>query len=123
MYKISLIDMPFANIQLPSIALTQIRSVTESRFAGKVSVDIISLSHDFANYVGLDCYQYISNSMQALYAGLGDWFFRQEAFPQLPDNAKPYLQRYFWGKGQDQERVKDLIVQKRPKLDAYLDEL
>jgi ribosomal peptide maturation radical SAM protein 1 len=123
MYKISLVDMPFANIQTPSIALAQIRSVTQSQFLGKVSIDFASLSHDFAKYLGIGLYRYISNSMQALYAGLGDWFFRQEAFPQLPDNTEKYIHRYFWGKSGDEQQVKDLIAQKRPKLDAYMDEL
>jgi hypothetical protein len=49
--------------------------------------------------VGVELYQYISTSMQSFYAGLGDWFFRLEAFPQLPDNTQQYLQRYFRGKG------------------------
>lgn len=123
MYKISLVDMPFANVELPSIALTQIRSIIQSRFMEKVSVEIVSISHDFAKYLGIDRYQYISTSMQALYAGLGDWFFREQAFPQLPDNTEKYLQRYFWGKGEDERKIKDLIAQKRPNLDAYLDEL
>jgi ribosomal peptide maturation radical SAM protein 1 len=123
MYKISLINMPFANVKLPSIALTQIRSITQSQLPGKVSINIHSLSHDFAKHLGIDCYQYVSDSMQALYAGLGDWFFRQQAFPQLPDNTEQYLQRYFWGKGAEEQQVKDLVVQKRLNLDAFLDEL
>jgi ribosomal peptide maturation radical SAM protein 1 len=123
MFRISLINMPFADLQLPSIALTQIRSVTQSQFPGEVSVNIATLTHDFAKYLGVERYQYISNSMQALYAGLGDWLFRLEAFPQLPDNTRQYLQRYFWGKGENEQRVKDLIAQKRSSLGAYLDEL
>src|SRR5215475_1552335 len=109
MYRIVLVNMPFANIELPSIALTQIKSITQSRFPGKVSVDIASLNHDFAEYLNINRYQYISASMQALYAGLGDWFFRQQAFPQLPDNAGKYLQRYFWGKSDEERQVKDMI--------------
>lgn len=123
MYKISLVDMPFANLQLPSLALTQIKSITQARFPGRVTIDVVPLTHDFAKHIGIDLYQYVSASMQSLYAGLGDWFFRQQAFPQLPDNTDQYLQRYFWGKGRDEEQVKDLIKRKRPTLDAFLDEL
>ena len=123
MYKISLVDMPFANLQLPSLALTQIRSITQAKLPGRVTIDIAPLTHDFARYLGIDRYQYISTSMQALYAGLGDWFFRQQAFPELPDNTGQYLERYFWGKGRDEEQVKDLIEQKRPALDVFMDEL
>ncbi|HKX32258.1 MAG TPA: RiPP maturation radical SAM C-methyltransferase [Blastocatellia bacterium] len=123
MFRISLINMPFADLQLPSIALTQIKSLIQSQFPGEVSIDIATLTHDFAGHVGLESYQYISTSMQSFYAGLGDWFFRLEAFPQLPDNTQPYLQRYFWGKSEDEQRLKDLIAKKRPSLGAYLDEL
>src|SRR5262249_7960108 len=123
MYKISLVDMPFANLYLPSIALTQIRSVIQSHFPETVSVEIVFLTHDFAKYVSVDGYQYISNSMQALYAGFGDWFFRKQAFPQLPDNTKEYLQRFYWGKSEEDQQVKALVAQKRPALGAFMDEL
>jgi ribosomal peptide maturation radical SAM protein 1 len=123
MFRISLINMPFADLQLPSIALTQIRSLTQSQFPGEVSVNIATLTHDFAKYMGVERYQYISASMQALHSGLGDWLFRPEAFPQLPDNTQRYLQRYFRGEGEAEQHVKDLIAKKRPFLGAYLDEL
>jgi ribosomal peptide maturation radical SAM protein 1 len=115
--------MPFANIELPSIALTQIRYITQAEFPGRVSVNIVPLNHDFAKYLGIDRYQLVSTSMQALYAGLGDWFFRQQAFPELPDNSEKYIQRFFWGKGSQEQQVRDMIEQKRPNLDTYLDEL
>ncbi len=121
--KISLVNMPFANIELPSIALTQIRSIVQNQFPGKVSIDIVPLNHDFAKYLGTDRYRYVSTSMQALYAGLGDWFFRQQAFPHLPDNTEKYLRRYFWGKTEDEQHVKEMIQQKRPGLDEYMDQL
>jgi ribosomal peptide maturation radical SAM protein 1 len=115
--------MPFANIQLPSIALTQLRSIIRSQFPDGLSIDIACLGHDFAKYLGIDQYAYISNSMQALYAGLGDWFFKQLAFPQSPDNTEKYLQRYFWGKSEEELRIKAMIAEKRPMLGAHLDEL
>jgi ribosomal peptide maturation radical SAM protein 1 len=123
MYKIFLVDMPFSSLTLPSIALTQIKSIIQSQFPEKVSVDIACLNHDFAKYIGIDCYQSVCDSMHNLYAGLGDWFFRQQAFPQLPDNTEKYLQRYFWGKSSNKEQIKNLIAQKRPNLGAFMDEL
>jgi ribosomal peptide maturation radical SAM protein 1 len=123
MYRILLVNMPFANLVSPSIALTQLKSITESRFAGRVSIDIIYPGHDFAKYIGVDVYNYIANSMQALYAGLGDWFFRKAAFPELPDNTESYLRRFFWHQSQEAQRVKELIASKRPSLDAYLEQL
>ena len=85
MYKIALINMPFADLSLPSIALTQLKFVVEQRFGDAVSVDIHYLSHDFANYLGLDLYESITNSADAQNAGLGDWFFRQTAFSRAAE--------------------------------------
>jgi magnesium-protoporphyrin IX monomethyl ester (oxidative) cyclase len=115
--------MPFSSIEAPSLALTQIRSVIQSQFPGEISVEIAPLNHDFAKYVGIELYQYITVSGQALYSGLGDWFFRQQAFPDLPDNTEQYIQRYFWDKSEISRQIKDLIIEKRPKLGVYLDEL
>ena len=46
MYKIALINMPFADLQLPSIALTQLKAVVEQRFKDQVSVNIYYLLND-----------------------------------------------------------------------------
>ena len=123
MYTISLVNMPFATIELPSIALAQIKSLLQSQFGDRVSVRIIHANHDFAKFLGLDAYRFVSASMQALYAGLGDWFFRRQAFPELPDNTDKYLRRYFWEKSGEQQLVKKMIEQKLPALGAYMDEL
>lgn len=123
MYTISLVNMPFVNIELPSIALAQIKSLLQSQFEKKVSVRIIHANHDFARFLGLDTYRFVSTSMQSLYAGLGDWFFRRQAFPELPDNTDKYLRRYFWNKTREQQLVKEMIEQKLPALSAYMDEL
>lgn len=123
MFRICLVTMPFANLAIPSIALTQLRAITRERFAGKVSVEIVYLTHDFGQYLGLEDYNWVSNSMDALYAGLGDWFFRAAAFPELADNTDSYLRRFFPQGGANVDRVKQLIARKRPKLDQYLDTL
>jgi ribosomal peptide maturation radical SAM protein 1 len=123
MYKITLINMPFADCSLPSIALTQLKSLVETQFPEKVSVDIVYLNHDFANYFGSDRYTYIGFSMSSMYAGLGDWLFRHLAFPSLPDNTEKYLQRFFWGKTKDIQLAREIIAEKRPNLGAFMDEL
>jgi len=123
MFRIALINMPFTNLELPSIALTQIRSVCQQRFGDKVSVDIHYLSHDFAKYMGFDCYEYLGRSFGALNAGLGDWFFRQAAFPDLPDNTERYLERYFPARNPERQQLTAWIEEKRPGLDAFMDQL
>jgi ribosomal peptide maturation radical SAM protein 1 len=123
MCKVCLIDMPFANVRFPSIALTQLASLVRAKLGNKVSVEVIYISHDFAKFTGVDLYQYISQSIEPLYAGLGDWFFREVAFPDLPDNTEKYLRRFYWAKGKQTQQVKNLIAEKRPILNQYMDDL
>lgn len=123
MRRVSLVNMPFSNLGLPSIALTQLKAVVEEQFSERVSVEVLYLSHDFAKYLGLDFYDYLTNSMESLNTGLGDWFFRQAAFPDLPDNTDKYMSRYFPGKHSEVARIKDLVSKYRAGIDAFLDML
>jgi ribosomal peptide maturation radical SAM protein 1 len=123
MYRITLINMPFANLSLPSIALTQLKAVVESQFKEQVSIDLLYLNHDFANYLGLDLYDLIVNSKESQNSGLGDWFFRQTAFPNLSDNASVYLSRYFPLHTEQMNQLKELVLEKRRGLSNFLESL
>ena len=123
MYKIILINMPFANLSLPSIALTQLKAVVESQFTEQVSVKLLYLNHDFANYLGLDLYDLIVNSKESQNSGLGDWLFRQTAFPDLPDNASVYLSRYFPFYTEQMNQLRELVLEKRSGLNSFLESL
>ena len=56
MYRVTLINMPFATVRLPSIALTQLKSVLEDRFGDEVAVRLLYLNHDFATLLGFGLY-------------------------------------------------------------------
>ncbi|HUF62077.1 MAG TPA: hypothetical protein VMN36_08375 [Verrucomicrobiales bacterium] len=96
MFRIALVNMPFAGVHLPSIALTQLESVLSRTLNGGTATKVLYLNHDFAGHFGANAYKRISNSVQATESGFGDWLFRQVAFPHLDDNADEYLQRYAW---------------------------
>lgn len=123
MYRIALINMPFADLQLPSIALTQLKAVVSQRFKDQVSVEVYYLNHDFAKYLTVDLYDLITSSADAQNAGLGDWFFRQSAFPDQPNNAGPYLSRYFPFHTEEMNTLKSRILEKRRGLDHFLESL
>jgi ribosomal peptide maturation radical SAM protein 1 len=123
MYRIALINMPFANLSMPSIALTQLKTVVESKFKDQVSVGVDYLNHDFANYLGFDFYGLIIGTADSQNAGLGDWFFRQTAFPDLPNNAGAYLSRYFPFRTAEMNTLKSRTLEKRRGLDHFLDSL
>ncbi len=123
MLRISLLNMPFANLALPSLALTQIEQVLQAAFRDRVFIEIIYINQDFGKHLGPDFYAYLATSMESLNAGLGDWFFRQEAFPALSDNFDKYFERYFPSTTTEGLRLKSLIAQKRLGLGAFLDDL
>lgn len=123
MYRIVLINMPFANLRLPSIALTQLQSRVLSVLGSRVSVEVLNLNQDFAKYLGLDLYNHLTDSAGSQNGGLGDWFFRQAAFPDLPNNAEKYFERYMPLRTQETLRVKERIVQTRDGLDAFINKL
>ena len=123
MYRIALINMPFANLHMPSIALTQLKSIVEERFKDEVTVDIYYLNHDFANYLGLELYNRITESADSQNSGLGDWFFRQIAFPDQTNNTGIYLSRYFPYHTEEMNTLKSRVMEKRRGLDHFMDSL
>jgi len=114
--------MPFANLQMPSIALTQLKSVVESRCKDQVTVEVFYLNHDCAHYFGRDLYGAILGA-DGQNSGLGDWMFRQAAFPDRANNVSLYLSRYFPLQNTEMNSLKSAILEKRRGLDRFLDTL
>ena len=123
MYKIALINMPFAGLQMPSLALTQLKSVVEAEFKDRVAVEILYLNHDFAHYLGIELSQMLTLSSEAHVSDVGDWLFRQVAFPDLPDNTEAYFRRFFPTRTPQIEGMKRTVLQKRQGLDAFMSSL
>lgn len=121
--EIGLINMPFAAANLPSIALTQLKSIVRERLGDRVSVVIHYLNHDFVQYMGKDLYSFMSDSMDAHNSGIGDWLFRQLAFPDAPDNASAYFQRFFPYRTPQHTAFKEQILEKRRGFDAFFNTL
>jgi ribosomal peptide maturation radical SAM protein 1 len=120
MFRIALVNMPFSAVNMPSIALTQLQSAAERRFGAQVAVEICYLSNDFCRRLGSEPYRHICD--EAAYSGLGDWLFRQAAFPWAPDNGAEYGQRHF--PAHDVRRAGfERLLQFRGNLDPILDEL
>lgn len=123
MFRICLINMPFAALNSLSIGLAQLKSVLDDAYGDRVSVEVLYLSHDFAHFFGVDLYQSIAQSGQHHNTALGDWLLRQVAFPDLPDNTQEYLARYYPFQDEQTKRLKATIREQRPLLDEFLDEL
>ena len=123
MFKISLINMPFAALNLPSIGLTQIQSVVNEQFGERVSVEICYANQDFGRYLGVDPYGFIASGMESHNSGLGEWFFRQAAFPELPDNLDRYFKRYFPHHNEQTRMYRTFIEEKKAQFDIVLSQI
>ena len=123
MYRIALINMPFAAINMPSLALTQLKAVVDAKCPNEVSVEIIYLNQEFAHYLGVEPYENVAPQVEHYESGLGDWFFRQVAFPEAPDNTEAYLRRFYAAQTKEGQIFKNYVRQKRQGLDAFLGKL
>jgi ribosomal peptide maturation radical SAM protein 1 len=123
MFSIALVNMPFAALNLPSIGLTQLRSVLNSKFKAHVAVEIHYLNQDFAQYFGVDFYKSITGSLEHHGSGFGDWVFRPAAFPDLPDNAEQYFRRYYPHHNDQTKALKSLVREKQQCMDQFLDSM
>lgn len=123
MYKVQLINMPFAILDLPSIALTQLKSVAESVLGDQVSVEVSYLNHDFAKYIGVELYGAAVSSGDGNITGIGDWLFRQAAFPETEDNSNKYFKRYYNRNDERTNNTKMLVSQIRKGLENHFDQM
>jgi ribosomal peptide maturation radical SAM protein 1 len=121
--NIALVNMPFAALQRPSIALTMIKGVLDRRFPQEVTTTLHYVNQDFGRDYGIDRYQHVVTSIDAHNGGFGDWFFRQEAFPQTADNSAEYFSRYYVQQTNEHEMMRQFVARERPLLGAYLDTL
>jgi ribosomal peptide maturation radical SAM protein 1 len=100
-FKIILIQMPFGSLAQPALGLLQLQAVVRRSLGDACETEIVYISHDFANYLGMSLYTRItyadSNLRFGPMSGLGDWFFRHVAFPELPDNTEGYRDTFFSG--------------------------
>ena len=86
MFRIALVNPPFAALSAPSFALTQLRELLRRGSKREhLEVSVHYLNIDFAQYLGQELYDFIAGSMDALNSGVGEWMFRQAAFPDVPD--------------------------------------
>lgn len=123
MLKIALVNMPFASINRPSIGMTQLASVLKTQYGDQVSVAMPHLNHDFAHYLGVPFYKRVAEMMDHLSSGIGDWFFRQAAFPHLPDNTEEYFKRCYPARTERTKMLKKIVTEKREGLEPFLDSL
>src|ERR1700712_4851793 len=123
MLKIVLLNPPFAAYHLPSIGLTQIKSVVDQQFPNEVDLRLAYANMDFAAWIGLDLYERLGGSGEPLQPGFPEGFFREAAFPGSPDNTEEYFGRYYPLHSEAARQFRRTILEKRREVGAVLDGL
>lgn len=119
---IVLVNMPFSAVASPAIGLTQLKGVIERAFPGRFEVGIHYLNHEFHRFLGdADFYSHVMSNF-GFATGLGDWLFRQAAFPEAEDNAAEYLDACYPESAPFADEIRSAVARIRPRLDAFLDE-
>lgn len=111
--RIVLANMPFADWDRPSVALSQLAAHTKREFGGAVDIELCYVNIDFALLFGPKEYKEFANNAGYGTTGIGEWLFRQVAFPDYPDNTSDYFQRYFCDDGSAGFRAHLLRVRER----------
>jgi len=118
MFKVALVNMPFADANRPSASLTQLKYLLDQKPG--VQTEIYYLNQDAALYFGKTLVDIIADQYTS---GLGDWVFRLIAFPQQKDNFQNYLGRHFPQKDETTKVLIRELLRKRHGLATYLDQL
>ena len=118
MFKIALINMPFADAPRPSLSMTQLKSIVTEQHP--VEVDLHYFNQEFSKSFGPQLFQFISGQYTA---GLGDWLFRHIAFPDAEDNTEKYMRRHFPQNDPGSMKLKEALLNIRDGASAKLDEL
>jgi len=93
--------MPFAYLRIPSIGITQLKSVLDDQLGGEVTTELHYLNIDIAGFLDFNIYNFIAENSYSQFCNFGEWFFRQEAFPFLADNSSEYFRHF----GLEMERM------------------
>ena len=99
--RVCLINMPFAYLRIPSIGITQLKSVLDDQLGSEVTTELHYLNIDIAGFLDFDIYNFIAENSYSQFCNFGEWYFRQEAFPFLNDNSSEYFRHY----GLEMERM------------------
>ncbi|MEV5407893.1 RiPP maturation radical SAM C-methyltransferase [Thermopolyspora sp. NPDC052614] len=111
--RVALVNTPFADWDRPSVALSQIAAHTKREFGDSVEVEVVYPNIDLALLIGAAEYRRFASNADYLTTGVGEWLFRQMAFPDTPDNATEYFRRYFCDEGASDFRARVLHIRER----------
>ncbi|MDF9815293.1 RiPP maturation radical SAM C-methyltransferase [Streptomyces sp. SPB162] len=121
MLRVAFVNMPFADWNRPSFALSQLAGLIGNEYADRATAEVHYLNVDFTRYFGVRAYEELSGDMTHLYSGVGEWLFRHIAFPDEPDNSDSYFSRYY--REPNWKPFRDDLMRRREGIEVFLAEL
>ncbi len=83
-----------ASLSTPALGLTQLKgSLEQTCSQAEVETKIHYFNLDFLEFFGWDNYLFLSRIDDSR-INFSEWYFRAEAFPELPDNTEDYLKTF-----------------------------
>ncbi len=123
MARVVLVNMPFTDVLRPPLGLLQLEAVMNHELGERVGVDVVYPNNAFCKLVGWDLYHELNHSMRHLYTGLGDWIFREAAFPDAPDNTEDYLRRCYPQRDPATKRLRDKVLEIRKSVPSFIEQV
>ena len=87
--KILLVVPPFSLIDFPCIGLDILQSIANDE---GIKTSVLYANMLFAQFIGVDKYKHISNSLMSLHTMLGERLFTNAAYPSMPLLGKNFLE-------------------------------
>lgn len=120
--RLTLVNMPFSSLRFPSFAVSQLRAVVEEQLGERCEVQLVYANHEFARAVGVERYELLA-SPEFHASGVGEWIFREAAFPEAIPNAQEYYDRYFPGDDAQARQLRAAVAEVRRVARAFCEEL
>ena len=118
MLDVCLVLMPYASIQRPSIALGLLQASLKVQ---GLKAKSIYPNLWFAEAIGMEAYQYISDSQPD--ALIGEWTFSGVAFPDFYTEAEELLTSIAEGSPEELKEAKRMLTDIRREAFSFIDEL
>lgn len=122
MIDVCLVNMPYAELARPSLALGILQSAIEAEGFSAVSIYANLM---FAEEIGLDDFMYVSKARPQ--EALADWTFAHIAFPEYTPDLEEYvdllIERHWIYRRNERSKFRDLLVSMREKASGFVEGL
>lgn len=98
--KLVLVSMPFGSLSMPSLALGLLASIAESK---QIPTKTLYFTFDFADEIGIDLYEKVSDGYPASQDLVGEWIFSEPLW-KMRQSERQYVNQVLLGSAQEHSK-------------------